>query len=128
MLYNHSSLEREQLKKKKKSQITNDIPDMYVDCAQLYKHVFNIKHAHDSVYMILLWQALQCCKMMIKVWKIMVKREPFGSWKETITKPYFSLYHWDVLISVHIWKIVIIQTEQDIYYWTEEVEMAVSLK
>lgn len=50
--------------KKKKSQITNDIPDMYVDCAQLYKHVFNIKHAHDSVYMILLWQALQCCKMI----------------------------------------------------------------
>lgn len=67
MLYNHSSLEREQLKKKK-SQITNDIPDMHVDfCAQLYKHVFNIKHAHDSVYMILLWQALQWCKMMIKV-------------------------------------------------------------
>lgn len=115
--------------KKNKSQITNDILDMYVDfCAQLYKHVFNIKHTHDSVYMILLWQALQCCKMMIKVWKIMVKREPFGSWKETIAKPYFSLSHWHVLISVHIWKIVIIQTEQDIYYWTEEVDIAVSLK
>lgn len=58
----------------------------------------------------------------------MVKREPFGSWKETATKPYFSLPHWDVLISVHIWKIVIIQTEQDIYFWTEEVDIAVSLK